>query len=100
MLSEIRPAGTEQAAMFNDDDAVAERCPKWTARQAQLMETVDTINRRFGKRSVAFGSMGPLSALAKARDGSAGAPRWEMRRQWMSPRYTTRWDEIAVVLSV
>ena len=61
------------------------------------METVDQLNRRFGKRAVAFGSMGPPSALAKARDGSDGAPRWEMRRQHMSPRYTTRWDEIAVV---
>ncbi|MAQ92913.1 MAG: hypothetical protein CMM84_05220 [Rhodothermaceae bacterium] len=38
----------------------------------------------------------PLTPM-KTRDGSAGAPRWEMRRQRMSPRYTTRWGELVVV---
>ncbi len=97
VLSEVRPEGAERAALFDEDGGVAERCPAWAEGQARLMETVDALNRRFGKRAVAFASVGPPSALEKARDGSEGAPKWEMRRQRMSPRYTTRWDEIATV---
>ncbi|PAP75089.1 Y-family DNA polymerase [Rubrivirga marina] len=93
VLGELRPAGTEQGALFHAD----ERTPEWTAAQGRLMDAVDACNRRFGKRAVAFATMGPPNALRKTRDGSTGAPRWEMRRERMSPRYTTRWDEIAVV---
>ena len=97
VLSELRPAGTEQGAMFDEGCEPYERDPEWAEGQARLMETVDALNRRFGKRAVAFAAMGTPSALQKTRDGSEGAPKWEMRRQRMSPRYTTRWDEIATV---
>ncbi|PAP76338.1 Y-family DNA polymerase [Rubrivirga marina] len=93
VLGELRPAGTEQRALFDSD----ERTPEWTAAQGRLMDALDACNRKFGRRAVAFAAMGPPSALRKARDGSDGAPRWEMRRERMSPRYTTRWDEIAAV---
>ncbi|PAP77078.1 Y-family DNA polymerase [Rubrivirga marina] len=93
ILNELRPVGTEQGALFGAD----ERTPEWTAAQGRLMDAVDACNRRFGRRAVAFAAMGPLSALRKARDGAAGAPQWEMRRERMSPRYTTRWGEIAAV---
>ncbi len=39
------------------------------------------------------------SVSRKTHDGTGGAPRWEMRREHMSPRYTTRLDEVAVVRS-
>ena len=90
VLSELRPAGTEQRSLFGGP----ERAPEWTADQARLMEAVDAANRKYGKRSVTFGSMGSPLALRKTRDGSTGAPRWEMRREQMSPRYTTRWGEL------
>ena len=55
---------------------------------------VDALNRKHGKRAVVLGSMGAPKRLQKTRDGSAEAPRWEMRREMMTPRYTTRWDEL------
>ncbi|HEY0319455.1 MAG TPA: Y-family DNA polymerase [Pyrinomonadaceae bacterium] len=50
-------------------------------RQMRLMEAVDRINRRYGRHTVH-----PL-ALSAERD-------WEMRRGNLSPRYTTRLDEV------
>lgn len=87
--------GTEQGALFHEHGR--EGNPAWTAGQARLMEAVDRANGRFGKQAVSFGSMGPPSALKAAR-AQAGAPSWESRRERMTPRYTTRWDELPVVL--
>ena len=95
VLGELRPAGTEQGALFVEAGDVP--TPEWRAGQSRLMETVDAANRRFGKRAVAFAAMGAPATLRKTRDGTAGAPRWEMRRERMSPRYTTQWGELAVV---
>ena len=94
VLSEIRPAGTEQRALFPIDapSTAADR-----ARQQALMAALDAANRKYGKRSVVVASQGCPSSLRKARDGTEGAPAWEMRRERMSPCYTTRWDEIASV---
>lgn len=53
-----------------------------SACSQQLMQTVDGINRRFGKDSIRTGS----SLL--------GSGRWHMRQDKLSPRCTTRWDEV------
>jgi DNA polymerase V len=50
-------------------------------RRVRLMQAVDRINRIHGRHTVR-----PL-ALSSARG-------WEMRRQNLSPRYTTRFDEV------
>jgi len=50
-------------------------------RRARVMRVVDQINRRHGSRT-----MRPLSVRPE------GA--WEMRRDHLSPRYTTRLDEV------
>ena len=93
VLGEIRPEGTEQRALFDEGP---DRPTEWTAEQRALMEAVDALNGRFGRRAVAFAAMGTTATLRKTRDGSVGAPKWEMRRERMSPRYTTRLDEVAV----
>lgn len=49
-----------------------------------LMQTLDQLNRRMGKHTVAFGL-------------PVGDARWQMKMALRSPRYTTRWDEIPVV---
>jgi DNA polymerase V len=50
-------------------------------RRVRAMRAVDEINRRHGRYTV--------------RPLAAGAGRgWDMRRQRMSPRYTTRLDEV------
>lgn len=92
VLSALSPADAVQGGLF-----VPEVSPEAEAAQARLMATVDALNRRFGKRAVVFGSMGSPAALRKTRDGTGEAPRWEMRREHMTPRYTTRWDEVEVV---
>ena len=61
------------------------------------MEALDAANRKFGKRAVVVvASMGCPSTL-RGRGTDAEAPAWEMRRERMSPRYTTRWDELVAV---
>ena len=93
-LSEIRPAGSEQRSLIPIHE-VQTRADR--VRQAALMEALDAANRKYGARAVVVASQGCPSSLRKTRDGTAGAPAWEMRRERMSPRYTTRWDELVVV---
>ena len=92
MLCDIRPAGQEQRALSL---APPQATPSEAERKqrADLMAAVDLLNGRFGKRAVTFGSMGTPQALRLTREAE-GAPLWEMRRERMSPRYTTRLDEI------
>jgi DNA polymerase V len=51
-------------------------------RRARLMAALDTVNMRYGRRT-----------LSPATAGIAHAS-WSMRRQKLSPQYTTRVDEI------
>ena len=94
MLAEIRPEGTEQRGLF-PIARVASAADR--QRQRALMEALDAANRRFGKRAVVVAAQGCPSILRRTRDGSPEAPGWEMRRERMSPRYTTRWDELVTV---
>jgi DNA polymerase V len=59
---------------------------------ADLMETVDRINQRFGKRTVVHGAEG----TRRSHDTETGHD-WAMRRRMRSPAYTTRWDDLATV---
>ena len=86
MLVDLRPAGQTQGelALFEEQGEV-ERAQCTNGR---LMNAMDTLNRRFGK-----GSIGVASAMTPV------APRaYESRRERMSPRYTSRLDEIPVVV--
>jgi DNA polymerase V len=71
-LSDIVPDTERQQSILAgiDDD-----------RRVRVMRAVDEINRRHGRYTVR-----PL-----AIDSERG---WEMRRQHLSPRYTTRLDEV------
>jgi len=53
-------------------------------RQA-LMQVMDRINARFGR-----------GTLRTAAEGIR--PAWRMKRERMSPAYTTRWDQLAEVV--
>lgn len=87
VLSEMQPEGSVQGALFDPYDEVRD------ADQRKLLEAVDRINQRFGRRSVVFGAMGAPKPLAAVEAGQSG-PSWGMRRERMSPRYTTRWEEL------
>jgi DNA polymerase V len=76
MLTEIISAASRPLTLF--DDAAAQQ------KSASLMTTLDLINRRMGN--------GTMQLL-----GEGIRKNWAMRRGNMSQRYTTEWDDLAVV---
>lgn len=76
MLTEIVSASQRQGHLF---DPVADR-----ARSSALERTVDRINRLMGS--------GTLSLAA-----SGVSRKWMVKADHLSPRYTTRWTELARV---
>lgn len=75
MLMDLVPAGIRQQDLFSaarNNDA--------------LMKVVDQINSAWGR-----------GTLRSAAEGTAKA--WSMKRERMSSRWTTRWDELPVVSS-
>lgn len=76
MLDEIVPAGGQQTDMFGFRTS--------EGNSAKLMVAMDLINNRWGRSTLRTGSQG------------YNAP-WAMRQGNVSPRYTTRWNEILVV---
>lgn len=54
-------------------------------KSKKLMQVVDNINRHIGKRSIFTAAQGTNRA-------------WHMRRDYCSPRYTTHWQELPVVV--
>lgn len=71
---ELAPATRVQGGLFDRPD---------DARSHARMRALDTLNRRYGRGTVAYGV-------------PTGGERqnWRMRRDLLSPRYTTRWDEL------
>jgi DNA polymerase V len=76
MLIGLSAKGTRQRTLFEDD---AQR-----ARSERLMSTIDRANRDYGRDTITFAAAGL-------------APRWAMRANNRSPRYTTRWSELPIV---
>ena len=74
VLLDLAPEHPEQGSLFWPRD------PK----EAALMQAMDEVNRCMGAGTVFV-----------ARAGVA--PGWAMRREMVSPRYTTRWEELPVV---
>lgn len=54
-----------------------------TVGNEALMNTLDAINRKFGRNSAGF-----------AASGWKQAPSWGMRQKNVSPHYTTKWTEL------
>lgn len=75
MLTEIIATAARPRTLF--DDVAAQQ------RSTALMDTLDQINRRMGS--------GTLQLL-----GEGVRKSWSMRRENVSQRYTTEWDELAV----
>lgn len=67
-----------------DDTIVQEHlfAPLVDARHTEVMQLVDAINARYGRDSI---------GMARC----AMAPGWQMRQTRLSPRYTTRWEDLA-----
>lgn len=77
MLSELRPKAMAQVSLFADleDD-----------RGQRLMATLDVINQRWGR--------GTLRSAAEGMEKP-----WQMKRQRLSPSYTTDWDGLPMVIA-
>jgi len=75
-LTEIEPAGQGQLDLFHQED---------TRREA-VMEAVERINGKYGRETL---------HCRTRRPGST----WQMKREKLSPRYTTSWKDLPVVRS-
>ena len=73
-LSEILPASQMQGSLFDPVDR---------QKQQRLMETMDRVNRTYGKGKIVLAAQ--------------GTHPFRMNREHLSPRYTTEWDELPVV---
>ncbi|EOW6411117.1 MULTISPECIES: Y-family DNA polymerase [Cronobacter] len=76
MLNEFSPTGVSQLNLFDDYH------PR--PGSEQLMKTLDSINNS-GLGQVFFAGRGI-------------APEWQMKREMLSPAYTTRWKDIPVAV--
>ncbi|HLO62718.1 MAG TPA: DUF4113 domain-containing protein, partial [Azonexus sp.] len=76
-LLEIVPRANQQFSLFVPAGVA-------NSRNERLMATMDAINGRYGRGSLKLASEG----VAKT---------WQMRRENLSPRYTTEWAGIAKV---
>ena len=76
MLTELVPRGSAPADLFTDHVS--------TQRSEALMLAMDQINGRWGR--------GTLKTLATGINHG-----WRMRREWLSPSYTTDWAELPLV---
>ncbi|KAI5911958.1 Y-family DNA polymerase [Azoarcus sp. PA01] len=77
MLSQLVPRAHTQGELFAADVTEVDR-------SRELMTVMDAINRRWGR--------GTLRSSATGVDQG-----WRMRRERLSPAYTTSWDELPVV---
>lgn len=72
VLCDIRPRDCYQGSLFGAND---------TKQRQNLMKTIDSINNRFGRDTLIYGSEG----LYKS---------WRMKNKLKTPAYTTNWHDI------
>lgn len=76
ILMDLRPDTFLQGRLFDEPTA---------PRHSQAaMAALDAVNERFGRDVLQIASAGT-------------APRWAMKSENRTPRYTTRWDEVPKV---
>ncbi|MFD0911975.1 Y-family DNA polymerase [Methylophilus luteus] len=61
-------------------------------KSVRLMQTIDSINQKMGRATIKLASEG----VQKHKQAEIKQP-WRMKQEMMSPRYTTRWDELLQV---
>ncbi len=83
VLTGLGPAGQGQADLFRAR----------LREHPALMEAMDRITTRFGRGSVVVAGQGTPDDLRAILAGVPGAA-WGMRREHLSPRYTTGWAEL------
>ena len=61
---------------------------------AAFMQLVDALNAKHGRRSVGFAALGDLKRLLAAEKGTGVGAAWNMKRDLLSPAYTTDWQQL------
>lgn len=77
MFTEIQPGAVQQLQLFEDGAAATD------GARTKLMVVMDRVNRRAGRGTLQLASAGIRNA-------------WAMKRDRMTPAYTTRWEELPV----
>src|SRR6185295_20272346 len=72
MLLDLRPAASAQAGLFDQPD---------DARSTTRMRVIDKLNAQYGRDTLTFGAAGRRRA-------------WKMQRDFLSPCYTTNWNDL------
>jgi DNA polymerase V len=78
-LQELREKDLRQGSLFDE-------APVLDAKRDRLMGVLDAAAKRWGRGTVAPGTA-----------GLAGPRAWGMKRESLSPAYTTRWEDLPVV---
>ena len=78
MISELLPEAVQQPALWTELDR---------ERRERAWKTVDQLNAKLGRGTVRILSAGPKDAV------------WKLRAEHLSPRWTTRWEELPRVRS-
>ena len=73
-LTEIEASDKIQFNLFYSEDP----------RRRAVMDSVEYINNKYGRHTI--------HSMAKRKSSS-----WQMKRDFLSPGYTTRWDELPVI---
>ena len=86
---QFKKAGVIALGLMSDGniqgDLFATKPPEILARSKRLMQSLDQINNRFGRDTLTFAGTG----LAKS---------WQTKSSQRSPRYTSCWDELPIVM--
>jgi len=78
MLMDLCDQHNEQLGLLGEQQSDEKR-----ERNERLMATLDKLNREHGRNTVRLGMPSKINA-------------WELRCEHRTPRYTTRWDELAL----
>jgi len=81
MLTGLVPYSEVQMDLFDPE--------LYTQQQFRLMECLDQINTKHGRNTAAF------AATGLHRENNENV-RWKMNQNFLSKRYTTKWDDIMV----
>lgn len=82
MLIDVAPAGIRQGELdLGSDDSLS---------KAKLMETMDSLNQRFGRGTISVASIGSTNANQM----------WSMKQECLSPHFTTRWSDLPVAKAI
>lgn len=82
ILSEVSPKGALQTDLFAENPMYS-----GNPKQDALMQVMDQLNRNYGRSRIFLGAQ-----------GIPEKNQWQMKRNLMSPRYTTRWEELKTVM--